>query len=293
MAEMNSNGPSSVFGFDAGFYTATHDDLSNMTADEAADHFKHYGIAEGRQGHPRGSRTAFTAHIGTHDSVLEIGPFCNPTMSGNNVQYLDILDENELRDRAIRLGINPERCPEQIHYLGDLDGIAETFDAVVSSHCIEHQPDLIHHLTGVARVLPPDGSYFLFVPDKRYCFDHFIPQSTVAEVVQAHRERRTKHILRSVIEHNALNTHNDPGLHWAGQHDVGHGKDLAGRINDAIKLYDTSEEYLDVHAWYFTPETFVEIFTALRDCGISPLKLTEIYTTKQNESEFFAVLKRA
>jgi SAM-dependent methyltransferase len=291
--EGSLNGPLGPFAFDASFYTGTNDDLRHMNANEAAEHFARYGIAEGRQGHPRGSRPAFTDLVRSFGSVLEIGPFCNPTVRGENVRYLDVLDESELRERAARLGIDASGCPERIHYRGDIFDIVDTFDAVVSSHCIEHQPDLIHHLTGVAGVLPPGGSYLLYVPDKRYCFDHFIPESTVAEVLQARRERRTTHILRSVIEHTAaLNTHNDPARHWAGKHDVGHGKDQAGRIRDAIDLYDTSDGYLDVHAWYFTPETFAAIITTLYDCGMSRLRLTEIYTTRYNELEFFAVLKR-
>jgi SAM-dependent methyltransferase len=280
------------FSFDASFYTATYDDLRTMTALEATDHFVHFGIAEGRQGHPRGSRQAFTDYIRTFGSILEIGPFCNPAVRGENVRYLDMLDENELRDRAARLGIDASACPARIHYLGDIFNIAETFDAVVSSHCVEHQPDLIHHLKGVARVLPTGGSYLLYVPDKRYCFDHFIPESTVAEVIQAHREQRTVHILRSIIEHHALNTHSDPARHWSGHHDVEHGKALAARIQDAIDLYDTSDGYIDVHAWYFTPQNFTLIMNTLHECGLTELRLTEIHATKQNELEFFAVLER-
>ena len=288
----NVNGLLDHIAFDARFYTSSYNDLRHMTDREAADHFVRHGIVEGRQGHPRGSRPAFTDYIRTFGSVLEIGPFCNPTVRGDNIRYLDVFDENELRERAIRIGLDPSGCPERIHYRGDISDVTETFDAVVSSHSIEHQPDLIHHLKGVARVLRTGGSYFLYVPDKRYCLDHFIPESSVAEVFQAHRERRTMHILRSVIEHTALNTHNDPSRHWAGSHDVEHGKDQAGRIADAINLYDSSDGYIDVHAWYFTPHTFATIITTLHDCGMSQLRLTEIYPTRHNEFEFFAVLTR-
>lgn len=280
------------FAFDAAFYTAKYADLHGYTAEVAADHFSRYGIAEGRQGHPRGSRPAFKDYIATFDSVLEIGPFNTPLASGKNVRYLDVLDAIQLRQRATTLGLDPSGCPERIHYLGDIFDIDETFDVVVSSHCIEHQPDLIHHLQGVAKVLRPGGDYLLYVPDKRYCFDHFIPESTVAEAIQAHRERRISHILRSVIEHHALNTHSDPGRHWAGDHDVQHGKVLSERIKDATELYKTSDAYIDVHAWYFTPHNFSEIMSALYDCGHTGLRPLEVYTTLHNELEFFAIMRR-
>jgi SAM-dependent methyltransferase len=280
------------FAFDPTFYTGKYADLSGFSAEVAIDHFSRYGIAEGRQGHPRGSRATFTNYISTFDKVLEIGPFCSPVARGQNVRYLDVLDEIQLRKRAKELGLDEKGCPEHIHYTGEIFDINETFDAVISSHCIEHQPDLIHHLKGIAKVLRRDGSCLLYVPDKRYCFDHYIPESTVAEVIQAHHERRTSHLLRSVIEHHALNTHNDPGRHWAGDHEVEHGKVLTERIKDAINLYNTSEKYIDVHAWYFTPRSFIDIMTTLVDCGFTELRPVECHSSLRNELEFFVAMKR-
>lgn len=278
--------------FDPTFYTEKYADLREFSAQAAAEHFVRYGIAEGRQGHPRGSRSAFTDYISTLDTVLEIGPFCSPIARGSKVRYLDVLDEVQLRERAEALGIDASGCPEHIHYVGDIFHISETFDAVVSSHSIEHQPDLIHHLKGISKVLRSGGSYLLYVPDKRYCFDHYIPESTVAEVIQAHHERRNSHLLRSVIEHHALNTHNDPRRHWAGDHAVEHGKSLEERIKDAVNLYTTSDSYIDVHAWYFTPSSFIDIMTALKHCGLTELRPIECHSTLQNELEFFAVMQK-
>lgn len=278
--------------FDPAFYTAKYADLSEFSPEAAADHFFSYGVVEGRQGHPRGSRPSFTDYIRTFDTVLEIGPFCSPVARGKNVRYLDMLDAVQLRERANALGIDASGCPEQIHYIGDIFDVHETFDAVISSHSIEHQPDLIHHLNGISKLLRSGGSYLLYVPDKRFCFDHYIPESTIAEVVQAHHERRTSHLLRSVIEHHALNTHNDAQRHWAGDHEVEYGKILAARIQDAIDLYNNSESYIDVHAWYFTPQNFIDIMTALVDSGFIELRLAECHACLHNELEFFAVMTK-
>lgn len=280
------------FAFDPVFYTENNADLKHFSAELAADHFSRHGLAEGRQGHPRGSRHGFTNYIATFGDILEIGPFCNPVISGENVRYLDVFDEVRLRKRASEIGMDASRCPEKIHYLGDIFDIDDTFDAVVSSHSIEHQPDLVHHLKGVSRILRNGGFYLLYVPDKRYCFDHYIPESTIAEVIQAHHERRKSHILRSIIEHHALNTHNDPNKHWMGHHDVAHGKNLGDRIKDAIELYETSQEYLDVHAWYFTPDNFLYIMNTLEECGITDLRVMECHACLRGELEFFAVLQK-
>ncbi len=152
--------------------------------------------------------------------VLEIGPFCNPCMTGRNVRYFDVLDRAGLLKRAAEQGYLVVSAPkiDFVSPVGDLSVVDATFDAVVSSHCIEHQPDLVAHLAEVARILEPGGRYFLLVPDKRFCFDHFLAPSTVAGVVDAWKEGRKVHRLASVLEHRALTTHNDTARHWAGDH---------------------------------------------------------------------------
>jgi SAM-dependent methyltransferase len=280
------------FAFDADFYRGLHADLAHMTAEEAAAHFRRYGIGEGRHGAPAGCRPAFVERLGALGSVLEIGPFCSPVMRGDHVRYLDVLDADQLRARAVETGQDAGGCPARIHHVGGLETVDEHFDGVISCHSVEHQPDLIRHLEGVARVLRPGGSYHLIIPDKRYCFDHFIPESTVAEVIQAYEEKRTAHTLRSVIEHRALTTHNDSIAHWRGEHGDRHRADRTDRIREAIEVHRGATGYLDVHAWYFTPTAFWDITSTLHVAGMTRLRPVEIHPTGHNALEFFAVLKR-
>ena len=110
---------------------------------------------------------------------MEIGPFGQPVdFTGEHVRYADALSTEDLRSIAAVNGMDPARCPP-IHYVvteAPLEAIPECFATVFSSHCIEHQPDLVQHLQAVGELLEPGGSYFLIVPDKRYCFDHFRPR---------------------------------------------------------------------------------------------------------------------
>jgi SAM-dependent methyltransferase len=89
---------------------------------------------------------------------------------------------------------------------GDLGIIDQKFDIAFSSHCIEHQADLIRHLQHVARILHPDGRYFLIIPDKRYCFDHFLHESSLSDVVSAFVEERRTPSFKSVFEHRLMMT---------------------------------------------------------------------------------------
>lgn len=242
-------------------------------------------------------RENFVELVGKNKKILEIGPFFRPIFTGDDVCYFDVLDTNELRERAASAGYPVSSIPniDFVSAVGDLSIVNAEFDAVVSSHCIEHQPDFIEHLKQVERIISGDGRYFLIIPDKRYCFDHFIAQSTIAGIIDAHVERRTKHRLASVIEHRALTTHNDPVRHWRGDHaDLHYHSSIAARTKMAIEEYNSANgKYIDVHAWQFTPDSFRQLMTTLVEAGLSPLGVERVYPTPSGRNEFIAVLAKA
>lgn len=278
--------------FDAAFYLQSYADLSAFSPQAALDHYDTYGRAEGRLASPLATREGLRDWIGNERRALEIGPFCNPFLTGREVAYLDVLTAKELRERALAIGLDASRCPARIEYVGDIEQIDRTFDLVFSSHSIEHQPDLVHHFQGVARILRPGGIYALIVPDKRFCFDHFNPESTIAGVLEAYHEKRRTHGLRSVIEHIALVTHNDAGRHWAGDHAELPVSDQPRRIAEAMEYYEANREgYLDVHAWCFTPRNFARICETLYLMGLTTLRPVSVYDTPADRMEFCAVLQ--
>lgn len=278
--------------FDPDFYRGKYPDISGFDADQAWRHYDAHGRGEGRQAAPLAVREAFLEAPRAAARTLEIGPFCNPVLTGPNVKYLDVLDAAELRARAAEHGLDPARCPERIDYVGALSQVGERFDAVVSSHAIEHQPDFVRHLGEVADVLAPGGRYYAIVPDKRFCFDHFIPESTIAGIVAAHREERRTHSLSSVIEHIALTTHNDCARHWRGDHGAPLDPDGAMRVATALERHDAANGgYIDVHAWYFTPDSFRAILETLFRLRMTRLRAVAVYDTPLDRQEFCAVLE--
>lgn len=234
------------------------------------------------------------ARIGPDDTVLEIGPFTRPQVRGPNVRYFDVLDREALIARAKRVGY-PVGTPVDIDFVSpeaDLSIVTGEYDYVISSHCIEHQPDLVAHLQKVGRLLKRGGAYLAMIPDKRYCFDHFLPASSVDAVLEAHREGRTRHTLENVLNHRARTTHNDADRHWAGDH----GKPRSLAEFQAIEAETIAEfeakkgEYIDTHAWQFTPQSFKSIIDELHRSGLSPLQTVSIAETAKNTFEFGAVL---
>lgn len=230
-------------------------------------------------------------------SVLEVGPFCNPVLVGPQVTYFDVMPTEGLVERARKIGYPIIATPriDFVSPVGDLSVVDRQFDACLSSHCIEHQPDLIGHLQAISRILSAGGAYYLIVPDKRYCFDALISESNLAEVVAAHIEGRTRHSLESVIEHRALTTHNDPIRHWIGDHfDPEYHRGLGERTSSAIAEWrESSGQYIDVHAWQFTPASFRGIISSLREMKYIDLSVDCVGDTPQGQFEFVSILRRA
>jgi len=241
-------------------------------------------------------RDALSACLGKKGLVLEIGPYFHPVVRGENVRYFDVFDSAELQQRAAADPnpiVTPETVPKMDYFNrdGDISIITEKFTDVVSSHCLEHQPDLIDHLEKVYDLLDEGGRYTAFVPDKRFCFDHFSPYSAVGDVLQAAAEKRRRHILASVVHLIAGGTHNEAARHWKSDHaDPEYHSAYAQRVVQALDIFRAADgDYIDCHAWRFTPDYFAEICSILFDLGHIRLRLTDIGDTRENTQEFSAI----
>jgi SAM-dependent methyltransferase len=285
------------FEFEASSYRANYSDLAGLSDTDLQAHYIQFGRSEGRISNCLASREDFIRVIDPKLVALEIGPFNNPLLIGNGVVYCDVLDQKGLQNRAKQYGLNVDRTPDIKYVLSDkgLDAIHDCFDVVLSSHCIEHQTDLITHLKQIERLISSrKGKYFLLVPDKRYCFDRNIAESTVAEVIDAFESRRVRHPLRSVIEHRALTIHNDSLTHWQSRTNtsVVPAPVSPDAIRAAIHEWrEANGKYVDVHAWYFTPDSFRQIVILLNQLDYLSLTIEELYPTRYGSNEFWAVLK--
>ena len=164
--------------FELDFYRQQQPELSHLAYEDALENYRADGISKGHlssHGALRGHLLDFAKKEG---SILEIGPFHAPSITGVNVRYMDVLSTEELIAAVQKAGHETSNVPE-IHYVapkGGFDMVDRKFSAVFSGHCIEHQPDLIRHFQGVSNVLEDDGRYYIACPDRRYCFDHYLPE---------------------------------------------------------------------------------------------------------------------
>mgnify|MGYP003393770649 CR=1 FL=1 len=263
-------------------------DLADKDDEAMAMHWLTYGRNEGRIASRAALREHFVGLVPPEARVLEVGPFTHPMFAGSNVRYFDVLDGDALRAWGRELGRDVSRVPQVIHYSPSLETArGADFDIIFSCHNIEHHPDLIGHLQQAGETVAPGGVYMMVVPDRRFCFDHFLPDLDIASVIGAHLEQRTLHTAKSVIEHRALTCR-----HWEGDH--GPAPDgLDGRVDLALaEIKDAAGGYIDVHAWQFTPDSFRRVLGGLHTLGLSPFRPLRVYATPFGRNEFTAVMVR-
>ena len=284
--------------FDIVAYRKHNNDLGHLDGAQLIAHYNECGKKEGRICSNVYNRETLAEVLDTNVMrCLEIGPFDCPVIRGKLVKYIDVIDQAGLRERsAIHSRPHPIENIPFIDYVtpsGDLTIIKDTFDIVLSCHSIEHQLNFIQHLRDVSKLLSSDGRYVIILPDKRYCFDHFITESSIADVIGQHVRDDKLHSLSSVIEHRALTCHNDSRRHWDGDH--GDRTINPEVIKHAIHEHEMSvknNEYADVHSLQFTPDSFQEIIYLLVKTNFIDLTVDRIYPTLNGSCEFTVILKK-
>jgi SAM-dependent methyltransferase len=278
--------------FDEASYAVLNPDLARYSGQRLREHYQRHGQAEGRRAHAIADRNAFARLALLAGDVLEIGPSYDPLLEGPRVRTFDVADSAGIREKASALGRSNRRVPH-VHYVSsrfDLAIVPEKFDAALSSHVVGCRPDFLGHLAAVRRLLHPGGRYFVLIPDKNYCFQHFLAPSTLAQLLDAHVAGRTRHTLRSQIEHAVLRAHNDSERHWKGDH----GRlapPSAAAVASVVEQHRQRGEVSDnIPAWYFEPASFRRDMEYLRELGETDFSVERLYPTLLNSNEFWAVL---
>ena len=278
--------------FDAAAYRSRYADLAGLRRSELKDHWRQEGRRGRRNAAPVDNRDDLLRYLQPAGHLLEIGPFDNPSLEplrrpGLQIDYADHLSRAELVERArLRPERNPEAVPPIRYVLaeGGYDQIQQRYDAVVSHHCLEHQPDLIGHLLQVAQLLKPAGVYLFTLPDQRRCFDRYLPPSGLIDVVTAHLERRSRPPLQALVEHKCFTV---PDWLEAPNPLDEVGLPTRALLEAALEEYQ-AHPYVDVHCWKFTNERFRRLVRQL--VALAYLPATTSLRTYNLGNDFAAVL---
>jgi SAM-dependent methyltransferase len=236
-----------------------------------------------------------TAMIDRSGKGLEIGPSHNPAApksEGYDVDIVDHLDQAGLVEKyrddlgLILANIEPVDFVWQSGSLAELIDTPAAYDWIIASNVVEHMPDLVAFLGDCQTLLKPAGVISLVVPDKRYCFDHLRRRSSTGDIVQAHLESRSRHTPGQVFDHFANASKLDESGSWhrngVGKVTFVHDPSMAEGM---LTRSQTSQDYIDLHGWVFTPSSFRLILGDLNALGF--LCLEEIAFTDTRDCEFF------
>lgn len=230
---------------------------------------------------------------------LEIGPSFNPLVrkaDGFDVRIVDHLSAEGLREKYRDADVDLDQI-EEVDYVSDGGPISElvgekhVFDYCIALHVIEHTVDLAGFLLDCQALLKESGVLVLAVPDKRYSFDVLRPVCTTGDVIQAHLEGRRRHSLGKLFDELAYNCLRG-GLPAWDRSNAGELKLFRSFENarDVFAHVQRTGEFVDIHAWQFTPSSFRLVVHDLNRFGVVELREKAFL---EGAGEFYITLSRS
>ena len=135
----------------------------------------------------------------------------------------------------------------------------------MASHVVEHVPDLVAFIAECGEILAPGGVLSLAVPDKRGTFDYYRPPSGLGAVIDAHLQGRRTTSPGSTAEFELYYADftTDPAAA-----EFPHGPWRVRQVMDMVK----GGQFLDIHAWTFTPSSFRLLVEDLHALKLLPMR---------------------
>jgi SAM-dependent methyltransferase len=180
---------------------------------------------------------------------IEIGALHNPLKVNNaaKVKYVDRISNEELRQHYPELKDLPLVELDIIdngESLGSIKNNSQDF--VIANHFLEHCENPLGAIQNMFRVLKPEGTLYLAIPDKRFTFDVERPISTI------------EHVRRDFLEGGdwSKEQHFDEWARYVWTHVSGESK-TEEQIREAAQFWMEINYSIHFHAW--TPKEMMEI----------------------------------
>ena len=171
------------------------------------------------------------------------------------------------------------------------DGLA---DIAIASHVIEHVPDPIGWLQSVRDAIKPGGVLALSVPDKRFTFDYKRENSSLADIVGSFLEKPLKPTPRMIFDAKSQAVTRNGEISWytwdkkVQQNEIKQVETTESAFDFAREASLTSD-YVDVHCWVFTNDSFKELVKELISLNLIPFEILEV--SEPDGNEFIARLR--
>lgn len=231
-------------------------------------------------------------HIG-----LEIAPNWVPLLfkQETNVYYCDRMCYQELIEREKN---NPDRIKYGLDIM-PIDFVWEDnkplvkctnlkFDYIVHAHVLEHVPNFLGFLNQQREVLKDNGLIGLILPDPKRSGEYFRPLTTAAQIIEAFILNQNKPTPGQVYEslRHSLIVENEDDFIKKKHEDF----KKSYTIQQCLEFARFStQQYLDVHCWAFTPDSFTSVTDELKEVGLFDFDIKQIQSSNTGK-EFFVKL---
>lgn len=288
---------------DREWYLQRYPDVKQANIDPEY-HYKEHGFSEGRQANQMSTPKLRTDKalflIDKLKIGLEIGPSHQPIAPkklGYNVHILDHLSAEGLREKYSKHNLDMKSI-EDVDFVWEGQPLQELtektnfYNWIIASHVIEHMPDIISFFQQCEIILKETGILSLVIPDKRYCFDFFSPITSTGMLIDAYDSKYTKPTPGKVFDHFSNASKIEENIGWNKDTNIENIKLVSDQISARKQFNDAKnpQNYVDVHCWRFTPESFEIIINDLNLLGLINLEIAEKFPTSGHE--FYVSLQK-
>jgi SAM-dependent methyltransferase len=221
---------------------------------------------------------------------LEIGPYDQPTVfkSEADVRYLDW----KTRDQLVAECAHPDLVDQipPIDYVVASNDYARyvdnIFDYVVANHVLEHAPNLIRWLQDVGSMMKDGGILFLALPDKRFSFDRFRPDTALSHFLAEYVSEVEAIPIEHLIE---VEIYYDMG--FIGQPMLVNERLDWARIQRAV----AAGTHVGIHSHVFRSSTILDkVLRPLQYMRLIPFRIEEFIPARaETGGEMIIVLRKA
>lgn len=250
------------------------------------------------------------------DSCLEISPLYFPLLKqSSNVKNVDV----QSREANIARYNTSDSFPRKSWGSKFADHFAEThyiwkggsylnlvgskrFKHIVSSHVLEHIPDLISYLEDMYDIMEPGGELRMMIPDMSKNWDFRRKPTELSDIIGNHIEKRTHPgsgdyfeqvllaPLSQISEHDPANYVRHPGLYDEIVTTAAIKEALRHTLAAASRT--AAGSYEDAHVNRWTCRSFCQHMQILKDVGLIRLELVNVVPVRPDGGEFLVTLKK-
>lgn len=226
------------------------------------------------------SRAEFVlSHLDVSKRGIEIAPYFNPLVSKQkyDVWYVDCIDNAEIQKKAAANPGAVGKTPPKIdsvwvpgqrlkRCVGN-----QTFNYAVASHVFEHVPNPIGWANQILECLEPGGRLALLIPSRLYSMDYYRRETTFGELMGWYIDNPSIPTTGQIMDFLSQS--------FEDRADVDFNQDMlpfsearrhysdADALNYATWVHN-EKRYLDAHCTVWTAESFMEVFSRVRDLKV-------------------------